>query len=189
MVAEHDPFVAIDIFPILAEKASRGKDLLGDSPARIGLNETFMEMNKLVRDVIAAGEVEPLVTMQRQCLQFTSEVYDRKGDLQSLDLLSNVEERFKLVQNPEKYKEYLVRTLGEKNTAALTKAPDDIVTQFAKRQATNMTRVSGLETPAEKQFLSLINEMAKVSLKIYKVQQNQALGFDTGKKKSKGMTR
>lgn len=166
-------------FFLLSEKASSQKEILDNSKARLQLNDTFMALNKQFREVIAAGAVEPLVKMQRLCLQFTYDTYGRESDLQSLMLLNKVEEQFKLVQDPDKYKKDIEHALGVKGTASLQKVPDDIVEQFTKRQRANMTKLSGFETPAEQQFLKLQKDMANTLLKLYQVQQKQSLGFDT----------
>lgn len=176
-------------FLLLAEKAANRKDVLDTSKARIQLNDTFMALNKQIRGVIASGDVEQLMEMQRVGLRFASDVYGRESDQQSLMLLNKVEEQFKLVQDPDKYKKDIERALGEKGAAVLKKAPDDIVEQFTKRQRANMTKFSGFETPAEKQFLILQKDMANTLLNIYKVQQNQALGFETDKKKTNTLER
>ena len=174
-------------FILLSEKAASQKDILDTSNVRLQLNDTFMALNKQLREVIAGGTVEPLVKMQRLCLQFTYDVYNRESDLQSLMLLNKVEEQFKLVQDPDKYKKDIEHALGFKGAASLKVAPDDIVEQFSKRQRANMTKFSGFETPAEKQFLQLQKDMSNTLLKLYQVQQNQALGFDVPKEKARGM--
>lgn len=168
-------------FLLLSRKAASQKDILDNSKARLQLNDTFMGLNKQLRAVITAGAVEPLVKMQRLCLQFTYDTYSRESDLQSLMLLNKVEEQFKLVQDPGKYKKDIEHALGAKGAASLQKAPDDIVEQFTKRQRANMTKLSGFETPAEKQFLTLQKDMANTLLKYYRVQQKQVLGLDTVK--------
>ncbi|MDL2285511.1 hypothetical protein LJB93_02060 [Desulfovibrio sp. OttesenSCG-928-F07] len=176
-------------FLLIAAKAASQKDILDNSKERIQLNDTFMALNKRLKDVIKSNDATSLVQMQRLTLQFTHDVYARESDMQSLMLLSKVEEQFKLVQEPDKYKADVEYALGKKIASSLTKAPDDIVEQFAKRQRANMTKFSGFETPAEKQFMTLQKDMANALLKAYKMHQNYALGFDNTEKKVQGIER
>lgn len=188
MAVEHNSFDAVDRFLLFAEQAASQKELLNNSQARNQLNSTCVALNKQIRAAIASGDIEGLIEIQRVGLRFTTDVYGRKSDQQSLMLLNKVEDQFRLVQDPDKYKKDIEYALGAKGAAALQKAPVDIVEQFTKRQRANMTKFSGFETPAEKQFMTLQKDMANTLLKLYRVQQDQALGFDTAKAQGRTKT-